>query len=109
MELAIRNSKEKLSVSDAVFGREFSEVRVHQVVVDYRNAGRAGTKAQKTRDRKSGAEGKRVKERGDVCARRFRNIYTTILFFFSYIFFLFFFLLFSFFFFFSSFFFFFFF
>ena len=49
MELAITGSASKLSVSDEVFGREFSEDLVHQVVVAYRNAGRAGTKAQKTR------------------------------------------------------------
>ena len=48
MELAINNGK-KMSVSDAVFGREFSQDLVHQVVVAYRNAGTAGTKAQKTR------------------------------------------------------------
>ena len=49
MELAINNSTKTLSVSDEIFGREFSEDLVHQVVVAYRNAGRAGTKAQKTR------------------------------------------------------------
>src|SRR3546814_953929 len=64
MELAIRNSKEKLSVSDAVFGREFSEDLVHQVVVAYRNAGRAGTKAQKTRSEVSGTTKKSKKQKG---------------------------------------------
>src|SRR3546814_14384286 len=64
MELAIRNSKEKLSVSDAVFGREFSEDLVHQVVVAYRNAGRAGTKAQKTRSEVSGTTQKSKKQKG---------------------------------------------
>ena len=49
MELAITGSANKLSVSDDVFGREFSEDLVHQVVVAYRNAGRSGTKAHKTR------------------------------------------------------------
>ena len=49
MELAVVGSTKTLSVSDAVFGREFSEDLVHQVVVAYRNAGRAGTKAQLTR------------------------------------------------------------
>src|SRR4030095_12364923 len=49
MELAINNSSKTLSVSDAIFGREFSEDLVHQVVVAYRNAGRSGTTAQKTR------------------------------------------------------------
>src|SRR3546814_7322533 len=64
MELATRNSKEKLSVSDAVFGREFSEDLVHQVVVAYRNAGRAGTKAQKTRSEVSGTTKKSKKQKG---------------------------------------------
>jgi large subunit ribosomal protein L4 len=49
MELAVIGSAKTLSVSDAVFGREFSEDLVHQVVVAFRNAGRAGTKAQLTR------------------------------------------------------------
>jgi large subunit ribosomal protein L4 len=49
MELQIVGAKKPLSVSEAVFGREFSEGLVHQVVVAYRNAGRAGTKAQKSR------------------------------------------------------------
>ncbi|WP_027080652.1 50S ribosomal protein L4 [Luteimonas mephitis] len=64
MELAISNSKEKLSVSDAVFGREFSEDLVHQVVVAYRNAGRAGTKAQKTRSEVNGTTKKSKKQKG---------------------------------------------
>jgi large subunit ribosomal protein L4 len=54
MELAVVGSAKPLSVSDAVFGREFREDLVHQVVVAYRNAGRAGTKAQKTRSEVSG-------------------------------------------------------
>src|SRR3546814_2995673 len=64
MELAIRNSKEKLSVSDVVFGREFSEDLVHQVVVAYRNAGRAGTMAQKTRSEVRVTTKKSKKQKG---------------------------------------------
>ncbi|WP_149195993.1 50S ribosomal protein L4 [Luteimonas suaedae] len=64
MELAISNSKEALSVSDAVFGREFSRDLVHQVVVAYRNAGRAGTKAQKTRSEVSGTTKKSKRQKG---------------------------------------------
>jgi large subunit ribosomal protein L4 len=64
MELAINNSKNTVSVSDAVFGREFSEDLVHQVVVAYRNAGRAGTKAQKTRSEVSGTTKKSKKQKG---------------------------------------------
>ena len=64
MELAIDNSSQTLSVSDAVFGREFSEDLVHQVVVAYRNAGRAGTKAQKTRSEVAGTTKKAKKQKG---------------------------------------------
>ena len=64
MELAINNSSNTLSVSDAVFGREFSEDLVHQVVVAYRNAGRSGTKAQKTRSEVRGTTKKSKKQKG---------------------------------------------
>ena len=64
MELAINGSNNKLSVSDAIFGREFSEDLVHQVVVAYRNAGRAGTKAQKTRAEVNGTTKKSKKQKG---------------------------------------------
>ena len=64
MELAINNSSKTLSVSDAIFGREFSQDLVHQVVVAYRNAGRAGTKAQKTRSEVSGTTKKSKKQKG---------------------------------------------
>jgi len=64
MELAINGSNNKVSVSDAVFGREFSEDLVHQVVVAYRNAGRAGTKAQKTRSEVNGTTKKSKKQKG---------------------------------------------
>lgn len=53
-----------LSVSEAVFGREFREDLVHQVVTSYRNAGRSGTKAQKTRAEVSGTTKKSKKQKG---------------------------------------------
>ena len=64
MELNINGSATTLSVSDAVFGREFSRDLVHQVVVAYRNAGRAGTKAQKTRSEVRGTTKKSKKQKG---------------------------------------------
>jgi len=64
MELQIVGAKKPLSVSDAVFGREYSEGLVHQVVVAYRNAGRAGTKAQKSRSDLSGTTKKFKKQKG---------------------------------------------
>ena len=64
MELNINGSTNTLSVSDAVFDREFSRDLVHQVVVAYRNAGRAGTKAQKTRSEVNGTTKKSKKQKG---------------------------------------------
>ncbi len=69
MELAITENTGKsgaktLSVSEEVFGREFSEDLVHQVVVAYRNAGRSGTKAQKTRSEVRGTTKKSKKQKG---------------------------------------------
>jgi large subunit ribosomal protein L4 len=64
MELAINNSNKTVSVSEAIFGREYSEDLVHQVVVAYRNAGRAGTKAQKTRAEVNGTTKKSKKQKG---------------------------------------------
>ena len=64
MELAIKDSEKKVSVSDHVFNRDFSQDLVHQVVVAYRNAGRAGTKAQKTRSEVSGTTKKSKKQKG---------------------------------------------
>src|ERR1700755_1270450 len=49
MKLKIVNGGAELQVSDAAFGRKFNEALVHQVVKAYRNAGRAGTKAQLTK------------------------------------------------------------
>ncbi len=53
-----------LDVSDEVFGREFKKDLVHQVIVAYRNAGRAGTKAQKTRSEVRGTTKKFKKQKG---------------------------------------------
>lgn len=69
MEFAItapngQSSNKTLSASDAIFGREFSQDLVHQVVVAYRNAGRAGTKAQKTRSEVRGTTKKSKKQKG---------------------------------------------
>ena len=64
MELAIKGSDAKLSVSDTVFGRDFSQDLVHQVVVAFRNAGRAGTKAQLTRSEVRGTTKKFKKQKG---------------------------------------------
>ena len=63
MELNVVGAK-PVTVSEAVFGKEFREDLVHQVVVAYRNAGRAGTKAQKTRSEVNGTTKKSKKQKG---------------------------------------------
>jgi len=64
MELTINGSGKKVSVSDTVFGREFNQDLVSQVVTAYRNAGRSGTKAQKTRSEVNGTTKKSKKQKG---------------------------------------------
>lgn len=63
MELNVIGSK-PVKVSDAVFGKEFREDLVHQVVVAYRNAGRSGTKAQLTRSEVNGTTKKSKNQKG---------------------------------------------
>lgn len=63
MELNVIGAK-PVAVSEAVFGKEFREDLVHQVVVAYRNAGRAGTKAQLTRSEVRGTTKKSKKQKG---------------------------------------------
>ena len=64
MELAISGSSKTVSVADGVFGQDFREDLVHQVVNAYRAAGRAGTKAQKTRSEVTGTTKKFKKQKG---------------------------------------------
>ena len=64
MELAVIGNDKNLSVSDEIFGRAFSQDLVHQVVVAYRNAGRSGTKAQKSRADVRGTTKKSKKQKG---------------------------------------------
>jgi large subunit ribosomal protein L4 len=59
----------ELEVSEAAFGHEFNEALVHQVVTAYRNAGRAGTKAQKTRAEVRGGGRKPWAQKGTGQAR----------------------------------------
>jgi large subunit ribosomal protein L4 len=53
-----------VEVSEAVFGARFRPDLVHQVVVAYRNAGRAGTKAQLSHSTVSGTTKKFKKQKG---------------------------------------------
>ena len=69
MDLDIHNSKEKITVSDAVFAADYKESLVHQLVTAYMAAGRAGTKAQKNRSAVSGGGAKPWRQKGTGRAR----------------------------------------
>jgi len=58
-----------MDVADAVFGQEFNETLVHQVVVAYMAAGRAGTHAQKNRAAVRGGGTKPWRQKGTGRAR----------------------------------------
>jgi large subunit ribosomal protein L4 len=58
-----------IEVSDATFARAYNESLVHQVVVAYRAAGRAGTKAQKTKAEVRGGGIKPWRQKGTGQAR----------------------------------------
>jgi large subunit ribosomal protein L4 len=69
MKLKIVNGGAELQVSDAAFGQKFNESLVHQVITAYRNAGRSGTKAQKTRAEVRGGGKKPWAQKGTGQAR----------------------------------------
>lgn len=60
---------QEVDASDATFAREYNETLVHQVVTAYRNAGRAGTKAQKSRAEVRGGGRKPWNQKGTGQAR----------------------------------------
>ena len=68
MKLKTVEGKE-LSLSDDVFAKEYNETLVHQAVVTYMAAGRAGTKAQKSRSDVSGGGAKPWRQKGTGRAR----------------------------------------
>lgn len=49
MELNVLNEQSKVSATDAVFGREYNEALVHQIVLAFQANARLGTRAQLTR------------------------------------------------------------
>src|SRR5471032_545592 len=67
--LKLVNGGGELQVSDAAFGQQFNESLVHQVVTAYRNAGRSGTKAQKSRAEVRGGGKKPWAQKGTGQAR----------------------------------------
>src|ERR1700690_358364 len=69
MKLKTVGGGAELNVSEATFGQEYNETLVHQVVVAYRNAGRAGTKRQKSRAEVRGGGKKPHAQKGTGQAR----------------------------------------
>jgi large subunit ribosomal protein L4 len=69
LKLVSKGAQSEVQVSDATFAREYNESLVHQVVVAYMNAGRAGTKRQKSRAEVSGGGKKPWGQKGTGQAR----------------------------------------
>jgi large subunit ribosomal protein L4 len=58
-----------VSLNEAVFGQEYNEALIHQVLTAYFNGARAGTKAQKTRAEVRGGGRKPWRQKGSGRAR----------------------------------------
>ena len=71
MKVQLRNAKpaSEIQLSDAAFGRPYNEALIHQVVVAYQAAGRAGTKKQKSRAEVRGGGKKPWRHKGTGQAR----------------------------------------
>jgi large subunit ribosomal protein L4 len=69
MKLKSVSGGAELQVSEAAFGGKFNEPLVHQVITAYRAAGRAGTKAQKSRAEVRGGGRKPYAQKGTGQAR----------------------------------------
>ena len=73
MELALQQSgageTAALTVSERVFGAEFNEPLVHQVLTAYRAGARAGTRAQRSRSEARGGGRKPRRQKGTGLAR----------------------------------------
>ena len=69
MNLSLAMGGNTVEVSEVAFGREFNESLVHQVVVAYQSAKRAGTSAQKNRSEVRGGGRKPWRQKGTGRAR----------------------------------------
>src|SRR6202012_899633 len=71
MKVQLKNGSagSEIQLSDAAFGRDYNEALVHQVITAYMAAGRAGTKAQKTRAEGRGGGKKPWSQKGTGQAR----------------------------------------
>jgi large subunit ribosomal protein L4 len=69
LKLVNGGAQGEVQVSDATFAREFNEALVHQVVVAYMAAGRAGTKRQLSKAEVRGGGKKPWRQKGTGSAR----------------------------------------
>jgi len=69
VEVSTGKENGTVSVSEALFGVDFNEALVHQVVTSYMNGGRSGTKAQKNRAAVRGGGAKPWNQKGTGRAR----------------------------------------
>jgi large subunit ribosomal protein L4 len=69
MELVLKDAQSALEVNPTIFGRDFNEALVHQVVVAYAAGARQGTVKQKTRSEVSGGGKKPWRQKGTGRAR----------------------------------------
>ena len=69
VQLKYAKPASEIQLSDAAFGRDYNEALVHQVVTAYQAAGRAGTKAQKSRAEVRGGGKKPWSQKGTGQAR----------------------------------------
>ena len=69
MDLNVQGGS-NIQVSDVVFGADYKESLVHQVVVAFMSAARSGTKAQKNRSAVSGGGAKPFRQKGTGRARQ---------------------------------------
>ena len=68
MDLNVQGGS-SIEVSDVVFGADYKEALIHQVVTAFMNAGRSGTKAQKNRAAVAGGGIKPWRQKGTGRAR----------------------------------------
>ena len=73
MQLEVRNEQgqaaSKVDVAETLFGREYNEALIHQVVVAYQANARQGTRAQKDREQVRHSTKKPFKQKGTGNAR----------------------------------------
>ena len=69
MNLSLRGTAESIELNDFVFGSEFREALVHQVLAIFQQRGHTGTKKQKNRSEVRGSGAKPWRQKGTGRAR----------------------------------------